>query len=87
MHMLGQEAPLTTFCEKEFITLKRVMFSEFYALVYTLNHDLKRLEQKQEEEGESDYVVSASTDYNIREDQDVVSHKMISHIDDILKIL
>ena len=55
--------------------------------VYTLNHDLKRLEQKQEEEGESDYVVSASTDYNIREDRDVVSHKMISHIDDILKIL
>ena len=55
--------------------------------IYTLNHDLKRLEQKQEDEGDEAYMVRASADYTLREDKEVVDHKMINHIDDIIKIL
>ena len=55
--------------------------------IYKLSHDLKRLEQNQDEDDDAAYAVRASPDYNIREDTDVVSHKMIEHIDDIIKIL
>ena len=55
--------------------------------IYTLSHDIKRLAQNQEEEDDSEYALRASPDYNISEDRDFVSHKMIEHIDDIIKIL
>ena len=55
--------------------------------IYTLNHDIKRLEQNQDEDEDSTYAVRASPEYHIREGKDVVSHKMIDHIDDIIKIL
>ena len=55
--------------------------------IYTLNHDLKRLEQTQEEAGDEAYTVRASSDYMLREDKEVVEHKMINHIDEIIKIL
>ena len=53
--------------------------------LYTLNHDLKRLEQMKECDDPENMM--ASTDYRIREDQQQVNYKMIEHIDDILGIL
>ena len=52
-----------------------------------MNHDLKGLEQNQDEDDDAAYAVRASPDYHLREDRDVVAHKMIDHIDDIIKIL
>ena len=40
--------------------------------IYTLSHDLKRLEQMQECE-DPEYLVKASTDYRIREDKQQVN--------------
>ena len=54
--------------------------------IFTLNHDLKRLEQMQECD-DPQYMLKASTDRMIREDKQQVHDKMIEHIDDILEIL
>ena len=56
--------------------------------IYTLNHNIKRLEQFQDNIN-LDYTVTPSTDYRVRESETetTVYHKMISPIDDILQIL
>eukprot|EP00438_Fugacium_kawagutii_P015581 Skav229714 [mRNA] locus=scaffold49:189255:192446:+ [translate_table: standard] len=60
----------------------------FYALVknkhiYALNYDIKQLQQKITQDIP---IVKASTDYYINEDEEPPKHKMISDINDILKI-
>ena len=55
--------------------------------IYTLNHDLKRLEQTQEDAGDDAHTVRAPSDYMLREDKEVVAHKMINHIDEIIQLL
>jgi hypothetical protein len=64
----------------------------FYCLtdgnhIYTLNHNLERLAQKQDEET-TEYQVYASSDFKTREkDEQHPAHRMIEHIDDIINIL
>ena len=55
--------------------------------IYTLNHDLKRLEQTQSEDTDEAYAAQASVDYKLRTDRDIVDYKMIRHIDEILEII
>jgi len=55
--------------------------------IYTLNHDLKRLQQTQSEDTDEAYVVQASVDYKLRTDNHIADFKMIKHIDDILDII
>ena len=56
--------------------------------IYTLNYNIKRLEQFQDTI-DLDYTVTPSTDYRVRESEKekTMYHKMISSIDDILQIL
>ena len=35
--------------------------------IYTMNHDIERLEQNQDDDDDSNYAVRASPDYHIRE--------------------
>ena len=55
--------------------------------IYTLNHDIKRLEQKHDEDDK--YVLNVSYDFRVKDDEEEmpIYHKMINNIDDILKIL
>jgi hypothetical protein len=53
--------------------------------LYTLNNDIKSLEQKQDNESET--VVTASSDFYKYEKAEPIPCKMISHIDDIVKII
>ena len=41
--------------------------------VYTLNHDLNRLEQLQDDGNEDEHCVRASSDYKIREEKDIIT--------------
>ena len=52
-----------------------------------MNHDLKRLEQKHDEDDE--YVIKVSSDFKVKDDENEtpIYYKMIDHIDDIIKIL
>ena len=52
--------------------------------VYTLNHDLKALQQKQNED--NNIVVKASNNYKINEGNKVHEFKMIDSVDDLLKL-
>jgi hypothetical protein len=64
----------------------------FYCLtdgnhIYTLNHNLERLAQKQDEET-SEYQVYASPDFRTRDKEEMhPDHRMIEHINDIINIL
>ena len=56
--------------------------------IYTLNYNIKSLEQKQNEEQENEYIVKASSDYKVSKDDDEVNYyRMINTADDILKII
>ena len=54
--------------------------------IYTLNHNIKRLEQKQDSECEDIKPLSTTSDYTVREDSKVVESRMIDTIDDIVSI-
>jgi hypothetical protein len=54
--------------------------------IYTLNDDIKSLEQKQQD-NELKVVVTASKEFMTFENTEPVQCKMISHVDDILKIV
>jgi hypothetical protein len=54
--------------------------------IYTLNHNIKSLEQKHDEHDEC--IIKVSSDYIVREDtEQSIYHKMIDNVDDILKII
>jgi hypothetical protein len=58
-----------------------------YDHIYTLNHDLKRLEQKQDDDDE--FVLYASSDYIVKkedEEEKPIHYRMINNIDDIIRI-
>jgi isopentenyldiphosphate isomerase len=56
--------------------------------IYTLNYNIKSLEQKQNEEQENEYIVKASSDYKVsKDDEEVNYYRMINTVDDILKII
>ena len=52
--------------------------------IYTLNHDLKSIQQKQNEAFSP--VVRASTDYYLNETEKPPEFRMISKVDDIFKL-
>jgi hypothetical protein len=54
--------------------------------VYTLNHDVKTLQQHINNEKDQEFIVQASSNYMVKERVDV-QHYMIETIDDILKYL
>jgi hypothetical protein len=54
--------------------------------IYTLNHNIKRLEQKQDSECEEIKPLTTSTDYMVKEDAKPIEAKMIDTIDDIVTI-
>ena len=54
--------------------------------IYTLNHNIKRLEQKQDSECDDVKPLKATSDYTVREDSKVVEARMIDTIDDIVRI-
>ena len=54
--------------------------------IYTLNHNVKQLEQNHEELEERITAITASSDYVVKEDAQARIAKMIDSIDDILKI-
>ena len=54
--------------------------------IYTLNYNIKRLEQHQEGMDEDELELYASADYTINEESKPKEAKMIDHIDDIVKI-
>ena len=54
--------------------------------VYTLNHNIKQLEQKHEELEERINSLTASSDYVVKEDAQSRVAKMIDNVDDILRI-
>jgi hypothetical protein len=53
--------------------------------VYTLNHDLQSLDQKTKMKPE--FCAKASSDYFIGDERQDPDYKMISHIDDIVKMV
>ena len=53
--------------------------------VYTLNHNLKSLNQKIEDDDDT-FRVKVHTDYYINEDKEPISCRMFENIDDLLKI-
>ena len=53
--------------------------------VYTLNHDLKSLSQKQDSEVK--VAIRASANYRINENKTPVQYKMIETVDDVVKII
>ena len=53
--------------------------------VYTLNHDVKRLEQKQDEANK--YTPTVGDTYYINEEAKPRPAKMIANIDDILQVI
>ena len=56
--------------------------------IYTLNHDIKRIEQKQDEEDEKDtYSPKVGDTYYINEEAKPRQAKMISNVDDILDVI
>ena len=56
--------------------------------IYTLNYNIKSLEQKQNEEDDSEYIVKASSDYRVGKDDDPINYyKMVDTVDDILRII
>jgi hypothetical protein len=58
--------------------------------IYTLNYNLKSLEQKMHDDEDGDeevMVVRASTDYRVIEDRNTEYCRMITNIEDILEIL
>ena len=54
--------------------------------IYTLNHNLKRLEQNQDDMDDNELELYASADYTINEESKPREAKMIDHIDDIVEI-
>ena len=54
--------------------------------IYTLNQNVKRLEQKQDADCEEIKPLTISNDYMIKEDADAREAKMIDTIDDILTV-
>ena len=53
--------------------------------VYTLNHDLKSLSQKQD--SEVNVAIRAGANYRINESKTPVQYKMIETVDDVVKII
>ena len=53
--------------------------------IYTLNHDIKRLEQKEDEDDH--YAPTVCDTYYINDDAKPRKAKMIGNIDDILKVV
>ena len=53
--------------------------------VYTLNHDLKSLQQKQDDVKQ--VIVKASSDYRVNEDKKPTEYKMIESINDVLTMI
>jgi predicted transcriptional regulator len=53
--------------------------------VYTLNHNLKSLNQKIEDDDDT-FKVKVHTDYYIKEDKEPIPCRMFENIDDLLKI-
>ena len=54
--------------------------------IYTLNHDLNRLNQKQDDQVD-EFRVYASNDYYIDDERKPSKHYMIEDIDDIIKVV
>ena len=54
--------------------------------IYTLKHNLNRLEAKQGDEEEDEITLKISADYHINDESEPSDYKMTSTIDDILKI-
>ena len=54
--------------------------------IYTLNHNIKRLEQKQDSECEEIKPLTTTNDYVIKEDAKPIEARMIDNIDDIVTI-
>jgi hypothetical protein len=54
--------------------------------IYTLNHNVKRLEQKQDADCEEIKPLTVGNDYMIKEDAEAREAKMIDTIDDILMV-
>ena len=57
------------------------------AHIYTMNHNLKQLAQRLEQEHKINVHVSSDYTFQFQEDDEDVSYKMIQHVDDILDIL
>ena len=53
--------------------------------VYTLNYDLKTLDQKLNAKPE--FCVKATSDYFLREEKETPYYKMIAHVDDLLSMI
>jgi hypothetical protein len=53
--------------------------------IYTLNHDLKTLHQKQDDDT-NEFTVYTTPDFKTDEDKTPIKHHMIESIDDLLKI-
>ena len=54
--------------------------------VYTLNHDLKILNQKLDEDDDN-MKVKVSSNFHIKEDDGNIEHKMIKNINDLIDIV
>ena len=57
--------------------------------IYTLNHDIKKLEQHLDDV-DLNYEIKPSSDYRVKKDDDdeqTIDHIMISTLDDIITIL
>ena len=54
--------------------------------VYTLNHDLKMLNQKLDED-DDDMKIKVSSNFHIKEDDGHIEHKMIKNINDLIDIV
>ena len=55
--------------------------------IYTLNHDMERLEQRENEEYNDHFTPHVSDTYYIKEDAEPRQSKMIANVDDILNAL
>ena len=55
--------------------------------IYTLNHDVKRLEQKEDDEEVDAYTPMVGDTYYIKDDAKPRQAKMIANIDDILVVI
>ncbi len=53
--------------------------------IYTLNYNLDRLDKTCNKQ--DDLVVKASSNYNIKENNDVVQYKMMSTVDDVISFI
>jgi hypothetical protein len=56
--------------------------------IYTLNYNIKSLEQQQNEEDKNQYIVKASSDYKVsKDDEETNYYRMVNTVDDIFRII